>query len=371
MSYSQFGSALNFISVIYAIFAICLYLGWLVNCIVQFLKTFKVYRICKRTPNLHPIYSGVQYLSQQRRLYNLETHCVKYLLSSLCILIELTAVFWILLCVKITNIYNNSNIINSEIPRIFPNCTDHSTLYELYFFPFSLIIYNTQILLYMSLLSLLSILTRYLSARYLNHSFKKTLAKYLTWLGFQVLIIAICSSIYTVIALYIALPVLSLVNWLVLLRDIRILSRVLRSNLRELQLFSNNRILYRQNVYGFRLFRIFQKCLLFSLLCLVLSFIVFSCNLILTSIYHSSCLLNKLYGTDIDTRFALHDPYSVAKYLNMLYECLFLFHSICSSFPLFIITVLPLLRECVKRYRSRHLVYRYNYGNVQSAKSLI
>ena len=115
-------------------------------------------------------------------------------------------------------------------------------------------------------------------------TFKNTLAKYLTWLGFQVLIIAICSSIYTVIAVYIALPVLSLVNWLVLLRDIRILSRVLRSNLRELQLFSNNRILYRQNVYGFRLFRIFQKCLLFSLLCLVLSFIVFSCNLILTSI---------------------------------------------------------------------------------------
>ena len=50
---------------------------------------------------------------------------------------------------------------------------------------------------------------------------------------------------------------------------------------------------------------------------------------------------------------------------------LLLFHSICSSFPLFIITVIPLLRECVKRYRSRHLVYRYNYGNVQSAKSLI
>ena len=223
----------------------------------------------------------------------------------------------------------------------------------------------------MSLFTLLSILTRYLSARYLNHSFKKTLTKYLTWLCLQILMVSVGSSIYTVIAVYLILPVLSLVNWLLLLRDIRILSRVLRSNLRELELFSNNRILYQQNVYEFRLFRIFQKCLLFSLLCLVISLIVYSCNFIVISFYHSPCLLNKLYGTDIDTRTALQDDYGTEFYLKLVYKSVFLLHSINSSFPLLIITILPLLRECVKRYRSRNFVYRYNYGNIPSAQRLI
>ena len=281
--YHQVRIVYRYIPVIYTIFAICLYLGWLVNCFIQCLKTFIMHKTCKRTPNLHPIYRDVQYLSQQRRLYNLETHCVKYVLIFLCILIEFTALVWFIVCMAIGYEYNKSNIRSTEIPRIFPNCTGHSNLYEFYFYPFLIIMFNTQILLYMSLFTLLSILTRYLSARYLNHSFKKTLRNYLTWLCLQILMISVGSSIYTVIAVYLILPVLCLVNWLLLLRDIRILSRVLRSNLRELELFSNNRILYQQNVYGFRLFRIFHKCLLFSLLCLVITFIEYSCNFIVIS----------------------------------------------------------------------------------------
>ena len=372
MSYPPFKVALNCVSVVYGIFTICLYLGWLVNFFIQCLKTFKMYRTCKGTPNLHPIYRDVQYLSQRRKLYNLETHCVKYLLIFLCILFELIALFWILLCAVFNSGYTKSNIRSTEIKLVFPNCTGHSNLNEFYFHPFSIIMYNTQIMIYMSLFTLLSILTRYLSARYLNHPFKKTLAKYLTWLGFQILMIAVCSSIYTVIAVYLIFPVLSLVNWLVLLRDIRILSRVLRSNLRELELFSNNRVLYQQNVYGFRLFRIFQKCLLFSLFCLVLSFIIFSCNFILITIYHSSCLLNKLYGTDFNTnKITLHDNTGVERYLQLFFTCIFFLHSISSSFPLLTITFLPLIKACVKRYKSRHFVYRYNYGNIESAKRLI
>ena len=311
MLYKQLREVLNCISFIYFIFTICLYSGWLVNCFIQCLKTFRMYRTCKRTPNLHPIYRDVQYLSQQRRLYNLETHCVKYVLIFLCILIEFTALVWIVFCVVFDTEYTISSLTHRETENRLPNCTGHSKLYEFYFYPFLIIMFNTQILLYMSLFTLLSILTRYLSARYLNHSFKKTLRNYLTWLCLQILMISVGSSIYTVIAVYLILPVLSLVNWLLLLRDIRILSRVLRSNLRELELFSNNRILYQQNVYGFKLFRIFHKCLLFSLLCLVISFIVFSYNLILISFYHSSCLLNKLYDTDIDTRIALQDYYGI------------------------------------------------------------
>ena len=371
MTYTYFKGVLNCITGIYTFFVFCLYLSWLVNCFIQCLKTFRMYRTCKRTPNLHPIYRDVQYLSQQRRLYNLETHCVKYVLIFLCILIEFTALVWIVFCVVYDTKYTISSLTHREIENRLPNCTGHSKLYNFYFYPFSIIMFNTQILLYMSLFTLLSIVTRYLSARYLNHSFMKTLRNYLTWLCLQILMISVGSSIYTVIAVYLIVPVLGLVNWLLLLRDIRILSRVLRSNLRELELFSNNRILYQQNVYGFRLFRIFHKCLLFSLLCSVISFTVFSFNFIVIPFYHSSCLLNKLYGTDFDTRTALQDDCGTEFYLKLVYEIIYSLHSISSSFPLLIITILPLLRECVKRYRSRNFVYRYNYGNIPSAQRLI
>ena len=351
----------NFCRVTYALFVICLYSGWLVSCCVKCLKTLRMYRVCKITPNHHPTHSDIQYLSQQRKLYNLETYGVKYFLMFLCILLELGGIVWMML----TSTYINVFINNDKEP---PNCTAHSDLVRFYFYPFSLIMYNTSVLLYMSLFTLLSILTRYLSARYLNHSFKKTLTKYLTWLSVQVLIITVCSSIYTVIALYLIIPLISVINWLLLFRDIRILSQVLRSNLRELELFSNNRILYLQNVYGFRLFRIFQKCLLFSLSFIVVTFIVYSCNAILKLICHSFCVLNELYGTHINTSIDIH---GIGSYVNILINCIFFLHSISSSFPLLTITVLPLLRECVKRYRSRNFVYRYNYGNIQSAQRLI
>ena len=171
MTYTYFKGVLNCITGIYTFFVFCLYLSWLVNCFIQCLKTFRMYRTCKRTPNLHPIYRDVQYLSQQRRLYNLETHCVKYVLIFLCILIEFTALVWIVFCVVYDTKYTISSLTHREIENRLPNCTGHSKLYNFYFYPFSIIMFNTQILLYMSLFTLLSIVTRYLSARYLNHSF--------------------------------------------------------------------------------------------------------------------------------------------------------------------------------------------------------
>ena len=361
----QFTAVWNFLRVTYALFVICLYSGWLVRSLVNCLKMLRMYRICKMTPNLHPIHSDIQCMSQERKLYNLETYGVKHLLMFLCILLELGGITWIILTAIYISAYKN---INKSIDKNIPNCTGDSYLNEFYHTPSLIIMYNTEVMIYMSLFTLLSILTRYLSARYLNHPFKKTLAKYLTWLGFQILMIAVCSSIYTVIAVYLIFPVLSLVNWLVLLRDIRILSRVLRSNLRELELFSNNRILYQQNVYGFRLFRIFQKCLLFSLSFIIAITILYSCYCILKLIHHSFCPLNKLYGIHINTSIVIN---GIGSYVNVSVNCIFFLHSISSSFPLLAITILPLIRACVKRYRSRHFVYRYNYGNIESAKRLI
>ena len=73
---------------------ICLNIVWLIKCIIKFRVVFKGYQTCKRTPNLHPTHRDVQYLSQQRKLYNLKTHFVKYAIIVLCISVELIFIVW-------------------------------------------------------------------------------------------------------------------------------------------------------------------------------------------------------------------------------------------------------------------------------------
>ena len=49
-------------------------------CMRECYRDVNRYLTCKRTTDLHPVYKDVQYLSRQRKLYNLETHIVKYVL---------------------------------------------------------------------------------------------------------------------------------------------------------------------------------------------------------------------------------------------------------------------------------------------------
>ena len=142
---------------------------------------------------------------------------------------------------------------------------------------------------------LISILTRYLAARYLNHPFYKTLYRYIVWISVQFCIVAFCTNKLTFIFSYFVFPLLSLINWLVLLRDNRILCRVLRSNLTELELHSNNRVLYHEQVSGYRFYRFFQKVLLTSSLLLVISIGTESMTRFLRLIGGSFCLLNTVY----------------------------------------------------------------------------
>ena len=116
-----------------AILTFCLNLGWLIYCIMKFRVAFRKYQTCKRTPNLHPIHRDVQYLSQQRKLYNLKTHLVKYAIIVLCISVELIFTGWL----GITQIFlyklklnSKQNATITELEEEFPNCIiGHSLLW--------------------------------------------------------------------------------------------------------------------------------------------------------------------------------------------------------------------------------------------------
>ena len=214
---------------------------------------------------------------------------------------------------------------------------------------------------------LLSILTRYLAARYLNHPFKRTLIKYIIWLGIQLVVVAICSTIYTFIFTSVVYPFFLIVDWFVLLRDNLKLSRVLKSNLRETELHSNNKALYREQLSAYRFYRFFQKIMLISLFFLVIVVVAY---MLLFSIwlvfYNSFCFFDVVYGVNynLDLQLPLWS-YNVFDYFLRLSEAIILvLHSFTTSLPLLCVTFVPFIRACVKRYKSRHFVYRFNYENI-------
>ena len=355
-----------------AILTFCLNLGWLIYCIMKFRVAFRKYQTCKRTPNLHPIHRDVQYLSQQRKLYNLKTHLVKYAIIVLCISVELIFTGWL----GITQIFlyklklnSKQNATITELEEEFPNCIIGHSLSLVYFFPYFIIVVNMNYLLGFLLCVCLSILTRYLAARYFNHPFRTILIKYLVWLSVQFLIVYLCSTKYTLAFSFILFPLLSIINWLVLLRDNRLLSRNLESHLREIKLFGNSKTLYRQQLFAFRFYRIFQKLLLLSFFFLSLLGMFHKLFHLCFIIFDSYCILNVVYGYNI----SIDSPYihsSHAKFILQEYgnitEIIFgCFYSLSTLFPLILITIFPLILGCFRRYKYRNFVYRYNYENMQ------
>ena len=362
---------IDYILWICATLIICLNIVWLIKCIIKLSVVSKNYKTCKRTPNLHPIHRDVQYLSQQRKLYNLKTHFVKYALIVLCISVELIITLWCLISAHIQSMLHlNSKQIATitEINQEYPNCDFDNFLTHVYFFPSYIIVLNMNYLLVFLLFVCLSILTRYLAARYFNHPFRTIFIKYLVWLSVQFLIVCLCSTKYTLALSFILFPLPSIINWLVLLRDNRLLSRNLKSHLREIKLFGNSKTQYREQLFAFRFYRIFQKLLLVSFFFLSLLGIFNQLFHLCFIIFDSYCILNVVYGFNIyiDSPY-LHSSHTKAVLLdygviiNLLIICLF---SLSTLFQLILITLLPLIHECFKRYKYRNIVYRYNYENM-------
>ena len=363
----------NIVHIIYfinEIFTLCLGIGWIVHSLRQCWFFSVDYKLCKNTPNLHPIHKDVQYLSQQRKLYNLETHFVKYVLIVMCLSVELIGNIWIGiagLAFRLENSLNNSSRM-LEITDKYPQCFTHEIFIRMYLYPYIILLTTITFILITLLLVLLCILTRYLATRYLNHPFKRTLYKYIAWLVVQCIIIVICSNIYAVIFIYFIFPVFCFINWFVLLRDNLFLSRVLKSNLRELKLHSYSRQLYRQQLTAYKFYRFFNRILIITIFCLSFFVLLYYTGLVSHVLSDTYCFMNLVYGLNVEVDNNRYN--SLLGTIRHISTCLnsfsFLLYSFSNSLPLFCLTLFPLVSECIKRYRSRNNVYRFNYDNIQS-----
>ena len=330
---------------------------WLIVCMKLCYRMAISYRASKRTPLLHPIHRDVQYLSLQRKLYNLKTHFIKYILICMCLCVEMLQVVPMIIYLTFDS---GHSTLHDEMSFLHPNCTSVTTFDEIYLSPGLIPVLYFPIINFLLFSTLLSILTRYLAARYLKHSFKRTLTKYLLWLVIQFIIVTLSSTLYTFILSFILFPLLLIINWLVLFRDSRILSRVLRSNLIELEFHSGNKVLYREQLITYKSYRIFMKILLFSQFLLVISGILYLLTKAFLLIFDSNCIIYLIYGYTLHINS--HDNWirTVKRSMTIIVNFTTLLYSTSNVLPLICVSLLPL----IKRYKSRNNVYRFNYENI-------
>ena len=222
--YISFAKVASRFTILNILITVCLDIVWIVVCTRQCFIFVWLYRARKRRPNLHPLHRDVQYLSQQMSLYNIETHIVKYVLVILCLSVEIASILSSLIfLISISSPLNEYEVGQVALLQLkYPTCNLWNKVFRVYYNPYYPLICNVILGLTTILLMLLSIMTRYLAARYLVHPFRKTLCKYITWLVIQLIILAICSTVYTMILITVISPLLLITNWIILVRDSKI-----------------------------------------------------------------------------------------------------------------------------------------------------
>ena len=343
---------------------ITLIIGWIVHFFLQCWRLCKEYQTCKRTPVLHPLYSDVQYLSKQRKLYNLKTHITKYSLMILCSSVELAAILGYIICVIIRL---NASELPNHTKLLFGELTCFPYVWPLRYLgkQINILILNVAFCLSNLLVNLLGILSRYLAARYINHPFKRTLIKYIIWCLLQCIFILFCSTSYTWVFLLLIVPFIGVVNWILLLRDTSFLSRVLRSNLIDIQLYSDNRVFYIQQMLAFKFYRLFR---IVSLTLLFLKFLIeigWCIGEIVRSLFFVSCFLQLQNGVNISLSIPNNFYSQMPHLLNPVENVIITSYITFLCLPLCGITFVPIILKCVKRCREKEDQYRYNYEKLK------
>ena len=131
-------------------------------CIRECYKFVKRYLTCKRTSDLHPIYKDVQYLSRQRKLYNLETHIVKCVLVMLCLSAEVVGIVCDAIVSSVKMFYSNGIIVSTinKYQNEFPDCHIGPQIWKLLINPQLLWLQNLTLFTGVLCLVLISILNQ-------------------------------------------------------------------------------------------------------------------------------------------------------------------------------------------------------------------
>ena len=362
---------------ILAVISLCVlicYSVWTVKVIQHLKQSITMYRIQKRID-----FRDIR--EQNRILYNHETHIVKGIILLIICIAEMCEP--VMIIVGVFGAYYQQKLV-SEIHYPVFNTTDSLTLCTL---KQTVVEINLQVYLltfpggwYMDIFSffiifctvffiLLSFLTRYLSKRYFIHPIRRTCITHITLALIQISIIC-CLTNRDISILYLFIvPIMILIDWCILVRNSRILFRVLRSNVRDLKLNLSNRYLYTEQWRLLQVYKMLIPILLSALFFGVCVFFLHFYLNIVSGFLKSHCF-NFMMG-DNYTYVGYMKPLNAYHYVDSFKEyskliCLII-HFILLGFPMFAISVGMLYSACVKRYSQKESDYRFNYNDFRTA----
>lgn len=362
----------NTFSFLFLLSTIFLNLIWIVRLTKLCWNSCKKYKTCKQNPCLHPVHSDVQSLSKDRILYNLKTHIVKNILIICCGCIETLNIIWIPIESTIKFKYFHTDPHNLTLNYSNYSCHIASMWIATSFSFFQMLSYNLSFILSSLSFSFLSMTTRYLTTRYLKHPFSPFLKRYVSWIVFKISIIVICSAQHTIIFSCFVVPFFFLLDWWLLLKENNILFRVLKSHLRELVLYSNSFVFYKSQLAIFKFYRVHRVVLLTSLL--LLTFVIsFSCFFNLLEIINiGECILPILYPSSFSKVFTAnsnipHPTFDTIEEVTIVIQgFLDLLSSMSISLPLWAISVVPIIKQLVRRCTDREENYRFNQDKLDA-----
>ena len=313
---------------------------------------------------------------RSRNQYNLETHIVKYILLLILICLELSEP------ISGTIYYFNTighdawyYEIDSNYTVSSPeDCTTNKLLVELFISQNRCsqscnswdLIFIWQVASGVCFfITTLSILCRYLSARYLNHPYKRIVGYYAIWLCIQFILFLPALSKHTLGLANIAFLIISCVDWILLVKDTKRLKNTLEGHVKELQLHgSKERYNRERKLYvGYRISIIFLLSSLFFLLLEVALYNAIHC---LATALSNKCVLH--FMTNTQTIDRIREVYAMCfRVLYTLNSVLLSVHYILLVLPLHLATIVSCLVYCYKQRRGVKKEYlRYNYEIMQT-----
>ena len=339
-------------------------LFWICLLSKDLFKNVRSYRLNKK--KFFPIE-----LYKKRILYNLETHIVKDIFLLILIVIELLEPINVLIYALTTlrrhpwyvEVLNITQIDECSIKQVFKSLITNNLCVENCTYPDVLFI-SQSVTMACIFMTLLSLLCRYLAARYLRHSVNSFIKKYTVWLCVKLLLFLPGLSKYTLgLFLIVSLPIL-VSDWIVLLRDSNVLRNVLKSHIKELEMHFSRRLYLQEK----RLYNLYRGCIVFLLASIFFYILGFALNAFLHLL--STLLANNCIISSIKASNNLYQPQVV---YNKVYDIIYgaaclciLIHFALLTLPLHIATFTTLIYNCIKRCRGVNKRYiHYNYEIMQ------
>ena len=339
-------------------------LFWICLLSKDLFKNIRSYRLNKK--KFFPVE-----LYKKRILYNFETHIVKDIFLLILIVIELLEPINVSIYALTTlrrhpwyvEVLNITQIEECSIKQVFKSLITNNLCVENCTYP-DVLFYSQCVTMACIFMTLLSLLCRYLAARYLRHSVNSFIKKYIVWLCVKLLLFLPGLSKYTLgLFLIVSLPIM-VSDWIMLLRDSNVLRNVLKSHIKEVEIHFSRRLYLQEK----RLYNFYRGCIVFllaSLFFYILGFALIAFLHLLSTLLANNCIISSIKASN-----NLYQPQVV---YNKVYDIIYgatclctLIHFALITLPLHIATITTLIYNCIKRCRGVNKRYiHYNYEIMQ------